>query len=432
MDIDSARCSHAATEADPDLLAPRTVSDSGPLWRSLRSDCPVHWDAATGSWYVSRRADVLALALDRRLAARGYPSWVESLPPADREVVQPVERFLARWLVFSDEPASRRVRRHLQTAFTRAAIDTVTDAFRLRTRQVIADVPLGTADFVRNVARPIARATVEPILGIRPDETSELEAWSDALIDYLATPGADVALARTATSAIERCTEFILDVALPREEGLVSAVLNRLLTTRQAEPDDIVATFTQLITGALEPVATAIAAAAVRLRTAPIMRQRLCAESRYREAFIEEVLRMDPPFHFAPRTARQGMSVHGRQIHAGDRVVLLLSSANREGRADRTAGPDSGDAGPGEAPEAFSPTVPARRHVSFGHGAHYCLGATATRTFLDAALAELGSSQVVDRIEPDMVVLKPMVGATGYERIPMAPAASVQAPGADR
>ncbi|KPH97308.1 cytochrome P450 [Actinobacteria bacterium OK074] len=405
--------SSAPRLADPppapeDILAGTTLRDPYPFFARLRRHDPVHWNPCTGAWYVTRHEDVSALLTDRRLGAVAGEGSPRGLTPAQQRVTAVLERFFGRWLVFSDPPYQQHLRARLQPLFTPAAVAELTertqDAADRAALRLAAAAQDGPVDLMRDFARPFALDVAMDLLGLERAEQGLAVGWSDALVGYLGTSRFDSDIAHTAADAVRDLTVHVTRVQLPRGSGVVARCLAPLLESGALDAEEAAAVVAQLLTGGVEPVSTTIGVA-VRARHAHAHAPAGPAAPADHAAAVEEALRYDAPFHFAPRRAATALTVHGRTFAPGDRVVLVLASANRDERVFTD-------------PDVHDPARPRARHLSFGLGGHYCLGAVLARTETAAALRALDRAAPALRVDPAAVGRAPAFGATVLRPFP--------------
>jgi cytochrome P450 len=365
----------------------RTASeDPVGTWAHLRRDLgDIVYDEETASWYVLDEPSVRILLRDSRLRARGVPSGVMSLTAAAQVDVLPVERFLARWLVFSDPPHQRTLRRALAPALARTQTEVSTaDIDEVLSAALTPDAVCG--DLVNDVTRPLARLLTRRLLEVDEVPMEVLEEASEALIDYLATEGFDIPRARTARARLQDLRAVVDD--LLAGDGRIAMALRPLLAEGRVEFDDVVAAYAQVLTGAMDPTCTALTASILRLvgSTAPP------GDDHARRAVLEAALADEPPFHFAPRRSASELEVGGRRIPAGERVVLNLLAAGAD--------------------------LPDGEHLAFGGGTHYCLGAMSATDFIVRCMERLQIHGVVAMIDPSGVRRRGGFGMSGFTAVP--------------
>ncbi|MCK2037028.1 cytochrome P450 [Microbacterium sp. SSW1-49] len=360
----------------------------------LRGGGDVVWNDETGSWYVLSSALVTMMSRDDRLRARGVPAGVADLPPEEYRVVLPVEQFFARWLVFSDPPKQSLIRRSLAKNLTKTVLADLPSSLADQATSRLEALTGSGGDLYLDVILPLSLHTTQAILGTSDEDTSAILEATDAVMDYLATPGTDFDKAQVALVAIGSLSELVDRLAASGNRIALS--LGELEQNGSIDRDDIVAAYAQVVTGAIEPLSSALASAAVAaIGNAP--------SADALPGFIEDVLRDHPPFHFAPRVAREDIELEGRSIRAGQRVVLNLLAANDDARC----------------PVAHAGTAPAATgHHSFGSGTHYCLGSAVSRLHLQVVLERIIASGVLELISGDDIVMKPSFGAKSFGRIP--------------
>jgi cytochrome P450 len=392
-----------------DILTDEVRADPYPFYAGLRRHDPVHWNEPTRAWYIADYDTVTALLKDWRLRARfgaefgaGTPG---SLSPADERVVAPVVDFFERWMVFSNPPYQARIRTALQPAFTSSVIESCHPAIQATAEDSVSGFAHSGTDLLTDLIKPYAVTVVCQTLGVEPDEQDSVVAWSDALMSYLGCARFDAATAREAGHAVAALSDYVLGTVLTRGGDMVGRALADLLNSGAVEPGDAVATFAQLLTGGVEPVTAAATVAVTELQRDPGQRAALDrGEISYADV-IEEALRYDPPFHFAPRQAMVDIDVAGNQIHAGDKVILVLASANRDEKRFAAA-------------DRFDARQPRGKHLAFGIGGHYCLGAVLARMELITLLRVLHMHLPALRIDLDALRRVPSFGSTVVRPVP--------------
>lgn len=371
------------------------------LYRELQAVKSVHWDDPTNSWYVLRYADVRASLRDTRFSARPGNFVGSDLRPSELRIVQRVERFFDRWMVFSDPPAQQRMRAAVSPALGRAAVQ----AWQVTGEALARDLLLrNPQDLFSEFAEGLASAMTLAVLGVHDHEAEMVRSWSRDILSYLGTPMADPRRAEVALVAIEHMESFVTGPLCRRVSWSSEPELQVLRGLFALGREEATATFAQILTGGIGPVASSIASGI----------QALAADARVIDAMVEgkvsssdvvdEALRFDAPFHFIPRTALESVDVGGAVLHKGDRVVLLVAAANRD--------PESYDS-----PDEFDAFRSGPAHLAFGLGTHYCLGALLARQVLRAALEAFGE-WYLSRGERSLRFERGLsFGSTAWERV---------------
>jgi cytochrome P450 len=391
-----------------DLLDKSLWRDPYPFFARLRRDDPVHWNTLTRAWYITRYRDVFELLVDARLTAPSHEPELARLTGSDRQVVATVREFLARWMLLSDPPYQTRVRALVHGAFTPATVSSLGAAIDRWTAEAVGRFAAAQgADLMADLTQPLALSVIAGLLGIAEPERDRVLAWSDTLMSFLNQADIDVEQARSALAAIDQLSEYVLGTVLPRDDGMVPRLLRTGLHEAALAPIEAVATFTQLLTGGIEPTANASGSAVLALHTYPEQHELLRTQKvSYRDA-VEEVLRYDPPFHYSmSRRANADLTVGEVTIPRGDRVVLVLASANRD--EDQFANADMFDV-------RRRPT----RHLAFGRGGHYCLGAFLARKEMESLLRTLDGKLPRLRVDLQRAQRNPVFGATALGPVPV-------------
>ncbi|MEU8773161.1 cytochrome P450 [Streptomyces sp. NPDC048606] len=391
---------------DPrEILSAEVALDPAAFFARLRAHEPVHWNEPTRSWYVTRHADVEALLMESALGARDKTEMLAAMTGDMRAAFAPVEEFLGKWLVFADPPYQLKARKALQRAFTPRSLAPFTDTVRVAAEEAAARLEPGEGDLFRQVARPYALTAICAFLGIEDAEREDVLRWSDALIGYLSMPVLDKGTALAAGRAVRELTAYVTGTVLPRGSGPMAALLGGLYADGSLDDREVTALFAQLLTGGAEPVATAAAVGMAELLADPEQHRALRTGEVPYAAAVEEALRHSSPFHFAPRTALRDFAYAGHRIAKGQRVVLVLAAADRDPEVF-------------EDPDRFDVRRTGGRHVAFGRGGHFCLGAALARMEVEALFRALDARHPGLRAGTPALVREPAFGVTSVSSIP--------------
>ncbi|MGW7345871.1 cytochrome P450 [Streptomyces sp. NPDC054854] len=372
-----------ATAAQPltdiDLTDPRTFHDRKdelvPLWRRFRSESPVHWHPVEGRevpgfWVLSRYHDVMDVYRDNKRFTSERGNVLATL-------LEGGDSAAGRMLAVTDGRRHRELRNLLLKAFSPRVLEPVVDGVRRRADRLVREaVARGDCDFAQDVAEHIPMATIADLLGVpAADRDYLLSLTKQALSAEDAQQSAEDALV-----ARNELLLYFSELAEDRRDDPRDDVVSVLATaTIDGEPlteQEIVFNCYSVIIGGDETSRLSMICAMRELIEHPDQWRRLKSGEVSVETAVEEVLRwVTPAMHFG-RRALTDVGIGGRQIRAGDVVTLWNSSANYDEEVFRD-------------PEVFDLGRTPNKHVSFGYGPHFCLGAYLGRTEIAALLTAL-------------------------------------------
>jgi cytochrome P450 len=363
-----------------DPAAPALRADPYPYLADLRARAPVHYAPALKGWAVLRHADVQRVMRDPRMSADKITPFYRALEPAQKSEVEILVEYLGRWLAFQDPPNHTRLRALIARAFTPKALATVRPNVEAVIDLLLADLD-GRAhfDLVAEFANPLPAYVIMDMLGVPRTLLPQMRAWSEDIKLFIGTAKHTpdkYALARRGTEAMAACFRGLITErrAAPRDDVLTTLVAaNDAQDGRLSDPE-LIATCILFLFAGHETTASLIAMASIALMQHDAARAQFLALETPQQVgvAVEEFLRYDGPTPAMMRIALDEAEIDGAQIARGDRVWTMIGAANRD--PDVFIDPDRLDL-----------TRTPNQHVTFGFGAHFCLGAPLAR--LEAVLA---------------------------------------------
>jgi cytochrome P450 len=360
-----------------DLTDPATFIDNDVhgFWRRVRAESPVYWHAPTdrnpGFWVVSRYADVQALYHDAALSSeRGNVLDV---------VLRGDDSAGGTMLAVTDGPRHRRLRNLMFSAFTPRVLGEVVTNVRRRSLELVsAVVDRGTFDFAAEVAEQIPMTTICDLLSVRSADREELLRWNKMALSSDHADSSEL----DALSARNEILLYFVDLAEERRtdpgDDVISMLARTELDGRLLTVEEIAVNCYSLILGGDETSRISAICAVLALIENPDQWHALRTGAVAFDSAVEEVLRWATPGMHVARTARTDLDIHGQKVGAGDIVTLWNVSANN-------------DESVFDQPRRFHLSRSPNKHLSFGHGPHYCLGAFLGRTELHALLTALAT-----------------------------------------
>ena len=367
-----------------DLYSHEFRATAHETYAQMREESPVHLqpglDGETPIWFVTRYDDVVELLTDNKSFVLDP---LLALTQAELEA-RTADGFAAdervnENLLSKDGADHRRLRRLVTKAFTPRIVE------GLRPRiQAIADelvdrvAERGSMELVDDFAFPLPITVIAELLGIPAEDRARFREWSNSFVMPPLTPELQEQLARHTDEFVSYLdANFQARRADPRDD-LVSALVQAEDAGDHLSENELSSMVVLLIVAGHETTVSLIANAVLALLTHPEERDRLRSDPALLPSAVEELLRYDSPVERTiTRWAATDVELGGATISRGELVIAVVGSANRD--AGQFREPDRLDLG----------REAAGKHVGFGRGAHYCLGAPLARLETEIALETL-------------------------------------------
>ncbi len=354
---------------------PAFRADPYPLYRRMREQEPRHL-SPLGFWVLSRHDDCLAVLKDRRMSSdeRRSPAFQQtgSVRRVDSGAAASVMEE-ARPFLFMDPPDHTRLRGLVSKAFTARVVE------RLEPRvQELVDELLDLAlekpeiELIEDLAYPLPVRVISEMLGVPPEDYETFKSWSAALArgldpDLLLPPDVIERRERAVLSFAEYFSELIAERRRSPGEDLLSALVEAEDGGEVLSEAELLSTCILLLVAGHETTVNLIGNGTLALVNHPGQLDQLRRDPSLGRSAIEELLRFDPPVQLDGRIALEPVDLGGGTvIEEGQFAMLVLGSANR----DPAVFPD---------PDRLDLRRQDNRHLSFGFGIHFCLGAPLAR-----------------------------------------------------
>lgn len=356
-------------------------ADPYPLMADLRASEPVHWSQALNSWVLTAYDDVKLVLNDPRFSADRISPFRDSLAEPQRNRIKDLLATLGDWMVFSDPPKHTRLRRLANVAFpTRAMDDMEPRVVRLVGELLDRVEARDRFDIIGDLGFPLPVMVIADMLGVPHDDQEDFKRWSDDLAAFVGSAQATGDKRDIAQASVKSLYDYF-DAAVA--ERRTSPRDDRMTIFMQAsdENDDMsheemISTLVLLLFAGHETTTNLIGNGMLAMLQSDGELGRLGRGEVAPEVAVDEILRFDGPTLSMTRIALEDTEVGGQAIDKGHRVFAMLGGANRDPAVFE--GPDRLDLG----------RTP-NRHLSFGYGIHFCLGAPLARLEGRIALGEL-------------------------------------------
>ncbi|MDP1804296.1 MAG: cytochrome P450 [Acidimicrobiales bacterium] len=377
--------------------------DPYPTYQRLRDEAPVYRNEAGGFWALSRHADVVEAFRDH---VRFSSSHGVSLDPAaSGPHAHRTMSFLAM-----DPPMHGRMRGLVSRGFTPRRVAELEPRIRELTRTHLAvALERGSFDLIGDLAGKLPMDVISELIGVPEADRDEVRRLSDLLVhreegvDDVPPAGVEAAF-----SLITYYSDMLAQRRARRTDDLTSALLDAEIDGDRLTDDEIMGFLFLMVVAGNETTTKLLGNAWYWAWRNPAERAKPFADPGRVPDWIEETLRYDTSSQMLARLITEPTELHGVEIPAGERVVLLVGSANRDERA--FTAPDAYDLDRAERE--------LQQIASFGFGRHFCLGASLARLEARVCLEELVAAVADYDIDPAGIRRVHSVNVRGFATLP--------------
>ncbi len=372
-----------------DIVGQDTYAQNGyphDAWARLRREDPVHWNehgVVNPFWAVTKHADIVAISKqparflnNPRLAV--FPEF--SPPDPDEREVQ--------HLLNMDPPVHAAFRKLASHRFTPRGLAGMTRDIETITKDLL-DAMMGDgeereADFVEVLSAPLPLQVLAELLGVPRDMWPTMFDWTNRIIGSTDPEYQDEGRTTTETFQAARLQLFAYFAEMARErkanptDDIVSVIANAELDGAGLPDRELLSYFFLLVVAGNETTRNAMTGALLALLENPDQWERLRREPSLVDSAVEEIVRWTTPVIQFCRTPVEDVEIRGKKIRAGENLCLFYPSANRDEEVF-------------EDPFAFRIDRNPNRHIAFGIGEHFCLGANLARLELRVMFRHLVS-----------------------------------------
>ncbi|HEY7984344.1 MAG TPA: cytochrome P450, partial [Ktedonobacterales bacterium] len=363
------------------LIEPEHHANPYPFYQRLRASAPVHHDAQFG-WVFTRHADVVAALRDPHMSAERARLGKVEIPEHVRELVAPALRAFLRQMLFLDPPDHTRLRALVNKAFTPRAVAAMRQQVQVIVDELLDEIAAGgaTADLIERFAYPLPVVVIAQMMGVPRADHDQFTAWTGELGALIGGTALTPERAPQALSAVLRMMDYFRRIiadhrAHPRDD-LLQALISAEDRGDVLSEDELLGNCMLLLAAGHGTTTHLIGNGLVALFQHPDQWARLVERPELAASAVTEILRYDGTVQMTSRKARVPVTIGGQRVEAGEQVVTVLAAANR----DPAQFPD---------PDRLDLTRAENRHVAFGHGIHYCVGAPLAQVEGQVALASI-------------------------------------------
>jgi hypothetical protein len=390
---------------DESLLAVDFLREPYETLDRLRETDPVHWSESIGGWVLTRYEDVLItfMEVDSYSNEGRLAGAMAHLPAESHQKLRAFEaHFRSKGLLHSDPPDHTRLRKLVQKVFSPRAVETM----RPRIQEIVDDLidrvePAGGMEVITDLAFAVPVTVLAGMLGVPTADAPRFRAWADRILAFQGLNRPSEALLLNAQEALVEIRAYLSALVEQRRREPGTDLISLLAAVSEdgdlLSDAEIVSTGLTFLVAGHETTTSLIGNGLLTILRHPDQWRQLQANRSLLIPAIEEMLRFESPVARQPRLMKQDTELNGRTIRAGQMVFQMLNGANR----DPAQFPD---------PARFDIRRNPNRHLAFGRGIHFCIGAPLSRTegeiVFQTILNRLPRIHLLDTV-PDWDLQKP-------------------------
>ncbi|HLZ22932.1 MAG TPA: cytochrome P450 [Ktedonobacterales bacterium] len=401
------------------LRDPRVRANPYPFYARLRSEAPLHWDAAAGmdgGWVLTRHADVMAALRDPHVTAERLepPQGTDWLPEEYQAAARQVFRAMPHQLLFLDPPDHTRLRGLMSKAFTPRLVEALRPRIVALADELLDPIErAGRMDVIAELAYPLPAIVIAELLGVPPEDRAQFIRWSSDFGGFLDGSNLTMEQAMMALQGVSDFMDYFRNIIATRRTTPRDDLLQALLIARERDDklteDELLANLVLLLAAGHGTTTHLLGNGLLALLRNREQYERLVADPNLVVTAVSELLRYDSPVQLTGRRVREDITIGGATIAAGQHFTALLGAANHD--------PEQFDD-----PERLDVGRPENRHLSFGFGIHFCLGAPLAKLEAEIVLGAIARRLPGLRLAPDAeerLEWRPSIVFHGLESLPV-------------
>jgi cytochrome P450 len=363
------------------VYQPEYVANPYVLYRRLRETDPVLWDEEMSCWVLTSYSEVVASLRDTRLSAQRFVTDSDWMPPEMVEALGAPMRALTRQMLFLDPPDHTRLRGLVSKAFTPRVIE----GLRSHIQQIVDDLldkalPQGRIKLIEEFAYPLPAIVIAEMLGVPPEDRELFFKWTNDFGTILEggelTQEEMVRAFMGVSEFIDYFKQIIERRRTQPKDDLIQAMITAEEGGSMLSEEELLGNCILLLAAGHGTTTHLLGNGMLALLRHPEQYQLLKEKPEILSLAVMELLRYNGPVQATSRKATEDLTIRDKKIEAGQGVLMSLGGASHD--PAQFANPDELDIQRVE-----------NRHLAFGHGIHYCLGAPLARLEAEIAFGTL-------------------------------------------
>jgi pimeloyl-[acyl-carrier protein] synthase len=366
------------------LLSPAFIEDPYAKLHELRDAAPVLWSSAVGGWVLTRYDNVVVTFKDTETYGNAgrMTRVLNHLEPSSRTKLDPFRKhYETQGLIHSDPPDHTRIRRLVLKAFTPPAIEAMRPQIQAIVDELLDGMePRGRAEFIEEFAFALPVTVLATILGVPRSDAPLFRRWADDLLAFQGRNRPAEATLLTSQAVLIEARTYLTDLIATKRAEPDGSVLSQLVAAEAEDDklsmDELLSTTVTFLVAGHETTTSLLGNGVLTLLQHPEAWEAIKADPSLIPRAVEEILRFESPVSRQPRLIRHDTELGGQRLKEGDIAFQMLGAANRD--------PEVFDQ-----PDTFDIRREPNRHIAFGLGPHFCIGAPLSRAEGQIALTAL-------------------------------------------
>ena len=386
---------NAISNFDELLVTPEFVANPYPTLHRLREEAPVYWCEAIGGWILTSYSDILASFKDtahfsneNRLGKA--MAYLSSEKQADYTPFK--EHYATKSLLHSDPPDHTRMRALISTELNVKVVERMRPKIQETVNGLIDSLQsAGRMDVVSELASPLPIGVIAQVLGVPRSDRHLFKVWADDLLAFQGVNKPSERDLMRAQGAIVAMRPYIRDMIEDRrrhpQDDLISRFAAAETNGGRMSDEELISTCVTLFVAGQETSISLISNTIYTLLARRDQLEDLRRNPELLASTLEESLRYESPVSRQPRIMKGDAELRGQKLTKGEMVFQMLNAANRDPAIFRN-------------PDEFDIRRESNRHIAFGQGIHFCVGAALAKTeafiAIGTAIKRLPNLHLVD------------------------------------
>jgi cytochrome P450 len=367
-------------DLEKDLMTEEFFNDPYSFYDKVRTQGKPYWSEKLNAWLVTDYNQVVEGMRNSAFQASRKETYFGLLSPEDRAEMEPLKAFFDTWLLFSDDPYHEKIKNLVIASFTPKFVKSLSgkvEGFAEKHTQEFKDK--NEIDFVQEYAIPLSVSVIADVLGVSTKDYEQILKWTYDIVGFMGTGRPNIEKGREALKSYNELKVYLQNSFKLKRENPKDDLISNLLINQFANSvtdDEMYALIANILIDGHEPSSFSISNGMLSILKNPEQRDLLLTDIGGKvDGFMEETLRFDPPFTYSGRRTDVDVVFHDVEMKENQRVLFLVGAANRDPKVF-------------ENPNTFDISRKPNRHLTFGYGTHYCLGASLARLTLKTGFSK--------------------------------------------